>query len=574
MLPVAILPVAGLLLGIGGAVLSGVDRGVISIESEALKTFFLMLRESGGPIFANLPLIFAVGTALGLTKNDGVSGIAAIIGYVVMLGTMGVAGTTFGLDTKMIMGIKSIDTGVFGGIIIGCVAAAMFNRFFKIELPRYLGFFAGKRFVPIVTAISAIGVGLVLSVIWPPIQGVIDGMSDWAVSGNLTVTVFIYGVVERLLIPFGLHHIWNVPFFFEIGEYVTSSGEVVHGELTRFFNGDPTAGNLGGGYLFKMFGLPAAALAMWQCAKPEHKVKVGGIMISGALTSFLTGITEPIEFSFLFVAPVLYGLHAILSGGAFAISHLLEAKLGYTFSHGFIDYALFFAMGTKPWLVLILGPLYFVIYYGAFTFCIRRFNLATPGREAPEDSLNENMVSEASGDSLPAKILAALGGAANISALDACITRLRVTTVDISKVDDKTLKALGASGVITIGQSLQAIFGTASENIKTDMEAIMQQGGQPAAVAKAPSEPSAAPELPKVSEQQAKDQASSLRELLGGKGNIEAIEACALTRLRVVVKDASQVSESTQKGLSLAKVGDKTFHALVGIGASQVKQHI
>lgn len=584
MLPVSILPVAGLLLGIGGALLSGVDRGVIAIDSVALLTFFEILKDSGGPIFDNLPIIFAVGTALGLTKNDGASALAAIVGYVVMLGTMGVIAKAFGVSTSTIMGIKTIDTGVFGGIFIGCVAAGMFNRFFRIELPSYLGFFAGKRFVPIITAFAAICVGVFLSFFWPPTQHGIDTFSNQAISGDMGTTVFIYGFVERLLIPFGLHHIWNVPFFFEIGEFITSSGDVVQGEITRFFNGDPTAGNLGGGYLFKMFGLPAAALAMWQCAEEKNKAKVGGIMISAALTSFLTGITEPIEFSFLFVAPALYGLHAFFAGLSFVVVYSLGAKLGYTFSHGFIDYALFFAMDTKPWIVMLVGPLYFILYFVAFRFVILTFNLKTPGREQEEELVAAGVGASglASEQSKAAQVLAALGGAANIENLDACITRLRVGVYNMEKVDEKRLKALGASGVIKIGNGLQAIFGTLSEILKGDIAEIMESEPFGATANKVAGVPTPSPE-PIASQQEAvsdelnqqiSEQAEKIVALMGGQENIESLKPCAFTRLRVVVNDDNKVNgqKLASQQLKAVRIKKGIYHILVGLNARHYRK--
>src|SRR4051794_17746201 len=297
MLPVSVLPVAGILLGVGSANFSWLPEIVSQI-----------MAASGNAIFANLPLLFAIGVAIGLTDNDGVAALAGTVGWVVFLAAMGICAKLRGIETATIMGIPSIETGVFGGIIVGLIAAAVFNRFYKIQLPSYLGFFAGKRAVPIITAFAVILVGALLSFIWPPIGGGIDKFSHWAVHGRPALAFTIYGVVERALIPFGLHHVWNVPFFFQAGEFINpANGEVVHGEIARFIAGDPTAGHMSGGYLFKMFGLPAAALAMWHAARPEQRAKVGGIMVSAALTAFLTGITEPIEFAFLFVAPVLYG---------------------------------------------------------------------------------------------------------------------------------------------------------------------------------------------------------------------------------------------------------------------------
>ncbi|MBT3984077.1 MAG: PTS glucose transporter subunit IIBC [Bacteriovoracaceae bacterium] len=457
MLPVSVLPVAGILLGVGAANFGWMPPIVSNI-----------MAQSGGAIFSNLALIFAIGVALGLTENDGVASLAAVVGYVVLLGTMGVmASGVFGLETKTIMGIKTLETGVFGGILIGSAAGFLFNKFYRISLPPYLGFFAGKRFVPIITSFAAIAMGIALSVVWPPIQSGIDSFSHWATAGNPTLMSFVYGVGERSLIPFGLHHIWNVPFFFEIGSFANSAGEVVHGDITRFFAGDKTAGFLGGAFLFKMFGLPAAALAIWHSAKPENKKAVGGVMISAALTSFLTGITEPIEFAFLFVAPLLYAIHALLAGASFVLFDLLGAKLGTTFSHGLIDFVLYWKLSTKPWLVLIFGPMYAALYYGIFRVMIAKFNFLTPGREDKVEAITLKP------DQIGGELVAAFGGASNIESLDACITRLRITLVDLSKADKERIKALGATGVLVIGNSMQAIFGTLSDNLKTQMKIYM-----------------------------------------------------------------------------------------------------
>ncbi|MGE5152523.1 MAG: PTS transporter subunit EIIC, partial [Bdellovibrio bacteriovorus] len=444
MLPVSVLPVAGILLGVGA-----------SIAREASNPWWVeigrIMSASGESIFIILPLIFAIGVVLGFTKNDGVAAMAATVGYFVLLAALGVIGLIFigwmapaqplelrgdggkavhveydqarerfvcldkdgrtlermraaeiqgnaltcdgvsipfvlqagegeegaialydagegrmlpfpaarsRAEIKKILGIESIDTGVFGGILIGMIAAFLFNRYYRISLPPYLGFFAGKRFVPIAVAFAAIALAAVLAVVWPPIGAAIRDFGDWAAYGNPAAAVTIYGLVERMLLPFGLHHIWNVPFFFEVGTYIDpKTGQAVHGVLSRYFAGDYEAAILGGGFVFKMFGLPAAAFAIYQTAKPENKARVAGIMGSAALTAFLTGITEPLEFAFLFVAPVLYVVHAVLVGFAYLITYLLGARLGYSFSHGFIDYALYYVNDIKPWLILILGPI-------------------------------------------------------------------------------------------------------------------------------------------------------------------------------------------------------------------------
>lgn len=455
MLPISVLPVAGILLGVGSAKFSFIPEIISQI-----------MAQSGGAVFANLPVLFAIGVAIGLSKNDGVASLSALVGYVVMLATMGVmAKLVFHLETKSILGMDTLETGVFGGILTGLLASYLFNKFYKISLPDYLAFFAGKRFVPIITALSCVLLGITLSIIWPPIQGQIDHFSKLAVEGNPLLMSFVYGVGERALIPFGLHHIWNVPFFFEIGSFKTATGEIVHGDISRFFAGDLTAGFLGGGFLFKMFGLPAAALAIWRSAPLEKRKLVGGVMISAALTSFLTGITEPIEFSFLFVAPVLYLIHTIFAGLSFVILSVIGAKLGTTFSHGLIDYVLYFSLNTKPLWVLVIGPIYGIIYYSTFRFLIQKLDLKTPGRE---DEISEGTTSFQNSN-LSLEILAALGGPENVTQLDACITRLRISANDIKKIDKEKLKTLGAAGVIVIGNSLQVIFGTKSDLLKTEI---------------------------------------------------------------------------------------------------------
>jgi phosphotransferase system glucose/maltose/N-acetylglucosamine-specific IIC component len=356
MLPVSVLPVAGILLGIGSAHFAIFPDLVSNV-----------MAQSGGAIFGIMAIMFAIGVALGLTNNDGVSALAALVGYVVLLATLGVMAKVLGVETKEVMGIASVDTGVFGGIVIGGIAAALFNRYYRISLPPYLGFFSGKRFVPIVTAFAAIGLGIVLSFVWPPIGAGIKGFSHWAAESNPALAFTVYGVIERLLIPFGLHHIWNVPFFFEVGSYMDpTTGKAITGEIQRYIAGDPTAGNMAGGYLFKMWGLPAAAVAIWHSARPENRARIGGIMISAALTAWLTGITEPIEFAFMFVAPVLYLIHALLAGVAYFLCIELGVKHGMTFSHGAIDFMVLYAKSTHGWWLIPLGLMWAAMYYTDF----------------------------------------------------------------------------------------------------------------------------------------------------------------------------------------------------------------
>ncbi|OAN18343.1 PTS glucose transporter subunit IIBC [Photobacterium jeanii] len=454
MLPVSVLPVAGILLGVGAANFSWLPEIVSHIMEQA-----------GGSVFGQMPLLFAVGVALGFTNNDGVAGLSAIVGYGIMAATLSVMAS--------VMGVDSIDTGVLGGILAGGVAGWAFNRFFRIQLPEYLGFFAGKRAVPIITGFVSIALGVVLSFIWPPIGGAIASFSDWAANQNPVTAFGIYGVVERSLIPFGLHHIWNVPFFYEAGSCVNNAGEQVNGIMTCFLTADDASraagngfGQLAGGYLFKMFGLPAAAIAIAHSAKPENRAKVMGIMASAALTSFLTGITEPIEFSFLFIAPVLYGIHAVLSGLAYVLTNSLGVVHGHTFSNGFIDFIVQSPRAENMLLLVALGVGYAVLYYVVFRTVIRTLDLKTPGREDEE----ENGDAAVEGSELAKDLVMAFGGKDNITGLDACITRLRVSVANVENVNQEQLKKLGAAGVVVAGSGVQAIFGTKSDNLKSDMD--------------------------------------------------------------------------------------------------------
>jgi PTS system glucose-specific IIC component len=560
MLPVAVLPIAGLLLGIGSA-----KFGILpSLLSEIMAV-------SGGAIFGSLPLLFAIGTALGLAKNDGVSALSAVVGYVVMLATMGAAAAAMGLQTKAVMGMPSIDTGVFGGIVIGMIAAWLFNRYYTIQLPAYLGFFAGKRSVPILTGIAAIGLGLALTVVWPPIGNAIQHFSLWAASENPVAAFSLYGFVERLLIPFGIHHIWNVPFFMEVGQYVDpATGKTFTGEIARYIAGDPTAGNLAGGYLFKMWGLPAAAIAIWHTAKPENRAKVGGLMISAALTSFLTGITEPIEFAFLFLAPMLYFAHAVMCAGAYALCILLGMKHGMTFSHGLIDFVVLFPQTTRGLWFLAIGPAWALLYYGVFRFAIVKFNLKTPGRE--DESEADDAVA-ATGTDRARELVAAFGGSANIKNLDACITRLRVVVADKTKVDTAKLKNLGAAGVLMVADGVQAIFGTLSENLKTDMERVLAAGDSGAAtMSYGPSAGVVAALAPAIARGKAPDTAN-LITALGGKDNVVSSRAVAYSRVRVELKDAKRLNESALKGAGVQEkqeIRPGLYHLIMGEQAAAV----
>ncbi|MGG3469125.1 glucose-specific PTS transporter subunit IIBC [Neobacillus pocheonensis] len=488
MLPVALLPAAGILLALGAALVNPALLNLAPwLDNSAVAMVANVMKNAGDIVFGNLPLLFAVGVAVGLAGGEGTAGLAAIIGYLIMNVTMG---TVLGIDAKAIngtsyvsvLGIPTLQTGVFGGIIVGIIAASLYNKFYEIELPSYLGFFAGKRFVPIITAGTAILLGLLMLVIWPPIQSGLNAFSTNMVNANLTLSAFVFGVIERSLIPFGLHHIFYSPFWFEFGNYTTKAGQVVHGDQRIFMAQiadhvkNLTAGTfMTGKFPFMMFGLPAAALAIYQEARPEKKKFVGGLMASAALTSFLTGITEPIEFSFLFVAPVLFGIHAVFAGLSFMVMHLLDVKIGMTFSGGLINYILFGLINpqTHAWLVIPVGLVFALIYYFGFRFAIRKFNLKTPGREL-DDEENQAPTGKAGSSDLAGNILDAMGGKGNIAHLDACITRLRVSVNDIKNVDKDQLKRLGAAGVLEVGNNIQAIFGPRSETIKGQMKDIME----------------------------------------------------------------------------------------------------
>ncbi|WP_436862050.1 glucose-specific PTS transporter subunit IIBC [Staphylococcus caeli] len=485
MLPVAILPAAGLLLAIGTAIQGeALQHYLPFIQNGGIQSVAQMMTGAGGIIFDNLPMIFALGVAIGLASGDGVAAIAAFVGYIVMNKTMGailhvtpdnVNDAASGYAS--VLGIPTLQTGVFGGIIIGALAAWCYNKFYNISLPSYLGFFAGKRFVPIMMATTSFILAFPMAWIWPTIQDGLNAFSEGLLDSNTGLAVFLFGFIKRLLIPFGLHHIFHAPFWFEFGSWKNAAGEMIHGDQRIFIEqiregSKLTAGKfMQGEFPVMMFGLPAAALAIYHTAKPENKKVVAGLMGSAALTSFLTGITEPLEFSFLFVAPLLFFVHAVLDGLSFLILYLLNVHLGYTFSGGFIDYVLLGVLPNKTqwWLVIPVGIVYALIYYFVFKFLILKFKYKTPGREDKQAQFTQSSASE-----LPFNVLAAMGGESNIKHLDACITRLRVEVNDKSKVDVAGLKALGASGVLEVGNNMQAIFGPKSDQIKHDMARIIK----------------------------------------------------------------------------------------------------
>jgi len=488
MLPVAMLPAAGLLLGIGNAAQQETMLNFLPfLSADWIQLTATVMEDAGGIIFGNLPLIFAIGVAIGLAK-DGAAALAALVGYLVLNQVMG---SWLGITTDMladnpayalVFGIPTLQTGVFGGILVGLIAAFCYKKFHDIEMPSFLGFFAGKRFVPIATAGAAFIAGLLLILIWPTVQAGMNNASLWLLEEGTYIAVFFFGFIKRLLIPFGLHHIFHAPFWYEFGSYTTAAGAVVRGDMTIFFaqlkdGVQLTAGNfMGGEFPIMMFGLPAAALAMYHAARPEKKKLVAGLLASGALTSFLTGITEPLEFSFLFLSPILFLLHAILDGLSFVLMTFLEVHIGYTFSGGAIDFFLFGILPGKEswWIAIALGLVFAVVYYFLFRFMISKFNLMTPGREADDVEDTEETKTGSKGNAdLAYNILEAMGGQENISHLDACITRLRVSVVDVQAVNKKELKKLGAAGVLEVGDNIQAIFGPRSEIIKGQIQDVI-----------------------------------------------------------------------------------------------------
>ncbi|QJC28503.1 PTS glucose transporter subunit IIBC [Enterobacteriaceae endosymbiont of Plateumaris consimilis] len=461
MLPVSVLPIAGILLGIGSANFYWLPKVISNI-----------MEKTGGSVFSNMPLIFAIGIALGFTKNNGVSALASVVSYGILTKTVEVIIPLllYNIPHDIILKKHLADTGVLGGIISGSIAAYMFNKFHQIKLVEYLGFFSGKRFVPIISGLMSIFIGILLSFIWLPLGKVIQCFSHWAAYQNPVLAFGIYGIVERSLLPFGLHHIWNVPFQMEIGSFTNNiTKQIYHGDIARYISGDPTAGKLAGGFLFKMYGLPAAAIAIWHTAKKENKNKIGSLMLSAALTSFLTGITEPIEFSFMYIEPILYIIHIILAGLSFPICILLGMRNGTSFSHGLIDFIILSGHGSKIWLFPIIGIFYSIMYYSIFRILIIKWNLKTPGRE----TLNiDNIIIENKIEYIK-QLIDAFGGKKNITNLDACITRLRVSVININKVNQKKLIKLGAMGIIISGNGVQAVFGTKSDNLKTEIDNLI-----------------------------------------------------------------------------------------------------
>lgn len=458
MIPIAVLPAASILLRIGKMTFS--DPFLMQVAH---------IFESGGSaIFDNLPLIFAIGIAIGLTSGDGVAALAATVGYLVFNNVLQLFHT--GTDSA-----ERLDMGVLGGMLVGVLSASLFNRFQHIQLPKALGFFGGKRFVPLLTAMVMVFLGLLMGSIWPPVQRAISVFGLWIVD-NGNIGMLIYGIMNRLLIPTGLHHIINNIAWFQIGDYSTVTGKIVHGDITRFFAGDPEAGMfMTGFYPVFMFGLPAAALALIKSLPTVNKPLVVPVLLSAGLTSFLTGVTEPIEFAFMFVAPGLYIIHACLTGISMLLMNVLQVKMGFGFSAGFIDFLLNWHISTNPYLILIVGIGYFILYYATFRVYLYFFPMKGSAREetAELETVDASPPIETKEDR-PTRILRHIGGSSNIISIDACITRLRLLVNEEKLVMDNELKDLGAIGVIRLGKgNVHVVFGTESEQIRESIKPML-----------------------------------------------------------------------------------------------------
>ncbi|GGN91205.1 PTS transporter subunit EIIC [Saccharibacillus kuerlensis] len=488
MLPVATLPAAAILQGLG---LLDYEKDIplgSTIGGFLNQYVAPFLNVGAGTIFGSLPLIFAIGVAIGFA-GDAVAALSALIAYLILSSILeALPGQMPFIGDDVVL-----NMGVLGGIFAGGWAAFLYKRYHNVKMPEWLGFFAGKRFVPIITAASTIVLSVLIGMIWSPVQDVISVFGNWVV-GLGEFGAFAFGTANRLLVPIGLHHVLNSIAWFQIGDFTNAAGEVVHGDLTRFFAGDPTAGMFMTGFFpIMMFALPGAALAFIHTAKPKNRKAVASIFISAAVASFLTGITEPLEFSFMFVAPVLYVVHAVLTGLSGLIMYVLDVRLGFGFSAGLIDYLVNMKLSNNAWLLLPVGLVFFAVYYVLFRFIIQKFNLQTPGREDDFEAVGEvsggnaaagNVlagnatanVQKTSSDSSSrsAQILEHVGGAANIVDIDACVTRLRLVVGDDKAVDDAALKRLGASGVMRLGQgAVQIVFGTQSERIKNEIEKML-----------------------------------------------------------------------------------------------------
>lgn len=523
MLPIAILPVAGLLLGLGSSFTNTTTIETYGLQwllgdKTILHALLVIMNAVGSAIFDNLPLIFAVGVAIGMAKKEKeVSALSAVIAYFVMnvsinamlkisgkiLADGSIAKDVLDGTITSVCGIQSLQMGVFGGIIVGLGVAALHNRFYKIELPNALSFFGGTRFVPIISTVVYLFVGILMYFIWPTVQNGIYALGG-VVTGTGYFGTLLFGIIKRALIPFGLHHVFYMPFWqTAVGGTMEVAGHMVEGGQNIFFAQLADSANIAhfsadatryfsGEFIFMIFGLPGAALAMYKCAKPEKKKQAGSLLLSATLACMFTGITEPLEFSFLFVAPALFAVQVVLAGSAYMIAHILNIAVGLTFSGGLLDFFLFGILqgnAKTSWLLVIpVGIVYFLLYYFIFSFLIKKFDFKTPGREdddtetklytkadvnerkAAKDVKNSDEKAGSVADELSQTISRGLGGKANISDVDCCATRLRITVIDPDKVNDVLLKSTGASGVVHKGQGVQIIYGPRVTVIKSDLE--------------------------------------------------------------------------------------------------------
>ena len=533
MLPIALLPVAGLLLGIGSSFTNETMLAAYGLNSvihpgTLIYTILDVMSQTGSAVFNNLALLFAMGVAIGMARKEKeVAALSGAVAYIIMntaiQAMINAAGGVEAMpanSTTTMLGITTLQMGVFGGIVVGLGVAALHNKFYKIELPQVLAFFGGTRFVPIVSSIVYLVVGIAMFYIWPVVQSGIAALGALVLASGYAGT-FIYGLLERALIPFGLHHVFYMPFWQTAvggtaiidGVTVTGAQNIFFAELasksTTVFSVSATR-FMAGKFPFMMFGLPGAALAMYQCAKPEKKKVAGGLLLSAALTAFLTGITEPLEFTFIFVALPMYAVHCVLAGLSFMLMHILNVGVGMTFSGGLIDLVLFGVMqgnAKTHWVwVVVVGAVYFVLYYLIFRFMISKFNYKTPGRDDAEEvklytRADVNARNAASGsvpagnDPISALIVEGLGGAANLSDVDCCATRLRCTVKDAALVKQDVLKASGASGVICKGNGVQVVYGPKVAVIKAKLEDYLETAPKTPAATAAPA-PAAVPAVP------------------------------------------------------------------------------
>ena len=518
MLPIAILPVAGLFLGIGGSFTNTTMLEIYNLmgvlgPGTFANSILTVMNDAGSIVFSNLPILFAMGVAIGMAKAEkAVAALAGALAFFIMHASIGAMITVHGGADNMLagsvattVGINSLQMGVFGGIIVGLGVAYLHNKFYKIELPQSLSFFSGTKFVPIISAVVYLIVGIIMFYIWPTVQAGINGVGEVVrISGYFGT--WVYGFMERLLIPFGLHHVFYLPFWqTSVGGTMEVGGKMIEGAQNIFFAqlADPSTTHfsveatrfMSGKFPLMIFGLPGAALAMYKTAKPEKKKIVGGLLFSAALTSILTGITEPLEFTFLFVAPFLYLIHCIFAGLAYMLMHILQVGVGMTFSGGLIDLTLFGILpgnGRTNWLMIpLVGIGYFIVYYFLFSFLIKKFNLKTPGREdddnaevklytkadvnAKKGEVQSGEKSANADDDLSMAIVHGLGGKSNIESVDCCITRLRCTVADSNLVRDDVLKATGAAGVVKAGAGVQVIYGPRVTLIKSNLEEYLER---------------------------------------------------------------------------------------------------